>query len=114
MLRKRTNESFSIGAISRPTDRKELIMKIKVAFCAAGLSLALPFAAFAQSGDAKYCAALSDKYTTYAQSSGGKSHNTPPADIANAMSKCSTNASASIPVLEKALNDAKVTLPAHS
>jgi len=87
---------------------------IKTAICVAGLSLAIPLVAFAQSGDAKYCAALSDKYTTYAQASGGRSHNTPPADVATAMSQCSSNASASIPVLEKALNAAKITLPARS
>jgi hypothetical protein len=73
--------------------------------------VALPLAASAQSNDSKYCSALSDNYNTYVLASGGRSHNTASPDIANAMSKCSSNAAAAIPVLEKALNDAKVSLP---
>jgi hypothetical protein len=76
--------------------------------------VALPFAASAQSKDSKYCSALGDKYNTYVLSSGGKSHNTTPPDIANAISKCSSDSASAIPVLEKALNAAKVSLPARS
>lgn len=76
--------------------------------------VALPFAASAQSNDSKYCSALGDKYNTYVLSSGGKSHNTAPPDVANALSKCSSDAAGAIPVLEKALNDAKVSLPSRS
>lgn len=89
-------------------------MKIISVFSIAGLAVALPVVAFAQTGDSKYCAALSDKYSTYAQNSGGKSHNTPPPDVATAMTKCQSDASSAIPVLEKALNDAKVALPPRS
>jgi hypothetical protein len=87
------------------------VMKIKAAFFIVGLAVTLPLVVLAQTGDSKYCAALSDKYATYAQSSGGKSHNTPPADVAAAMTKCQTDASSAIPVLEKALKEAKVDLP---
>jgi hypothetical protein len=73
----------------------------------------LPFAASAQSNDSKYCTALSDKYNTYVLASGGRSHNTASPDIANAISRCSSDAAAAIPVLEKALGDAKVSLPSR-
>ena len=68
-------------------------------------SLVIPFAALAQSADAKYCAALSAEYRKLnpAQSSGAE---------ADAMAKCAAGDTATgIPILEKALKDAKVTLP---
>jgi len=74
----------------------------------------LPFAAFAQSNDSAYCTALGDKYNTYVLSSGGRSHNTAPPDVATAISKCSSDPASAIPVLEKTLNNAKVSLPARS
>jgi hypothetical protein len=86
-------------------------MKIKVACLLAGLSCALSMTASAQSGDSKYCSALSNKYETYAQDNGGRSHNAPPANVASAMSKCSSDPASAIPVLEGALNNAKVALP---
>jgi hypothetical protein len=89
----------------------EIIMKTFAKTLVACAALVLPFAASAQSNDAKYCGALGDKYTTYVLGSGGRSHNTASPDITNAISRCSSNAAASIPVLEKALTDAKVNLP---
>jgi hypothetical protein len=86
-------------------------MKVKVACLLASLSFALSTTAFAQSGDSKYCTALSNKYQTYAQDNGGRSHNTPSAAVASAMSKCSSDPASAIPVLEGALNSAKVSLP---
>jgi hypothetical protein len=86
-------------------------MKIRIACLLASLSFALSMTASAQSGDSKYCSALSNKYQTYAQDNGGKSHNAPPADVASAMSKCSSDPASAIPVLEGALNNAKVALP---
>jgi hypothetical protein len=88
-------------------------MNAKNAFAAAGLSLVLPVAASAQSADSKYCSALSQSYEKYAQDNGGKSHNAPPADVGAAMGNCATNPTSAIPVLEKALKDAKVSLPAR-
>ncbi len=81
--------------------------------CLFALTVGFPIASSAQSSDAKYCSALSDKYTNYAQDNGGKTHNAPPADVAAAMSKCSSDPASSIPVLEHALNAAKVSLPAR-
>ena len=73
-----------------------------------GMSLLLPLAASAQSNDAKYCAALTDSYKNYvgpsdAQHKGAQRN----AKIGEAMDKCD------IPVLEKALKDAKVDLPSR-
>ena len=62
--------------------------------------------AFAQTTDAAYCAALSAKYREYIGS--GQADATASA----AMAQCSSgNTAAGIPTLEKALKDAKVTLP---
>src|SRR5580700_2504253 len=66
---------------------EEEVMNFKVACLLAGLSFALSMTASAQSADSKYCSALSNKYQTYAQDNGGKSHNAPPADVASAISK---------------------------
>lgn len=88
-------------------------MNKKTGALIAGLSMALPLAAFGQSADTKYCSALSSQYATYAQNNGGKSHNAPPADVATAMSQCDSNAASGIPILEKALTNAKVALPAR-
>jgi hypothetical protein len=71
-------------------------------------SIALPFAAFAQSADAKYCETLSVEYRKLnTDASTG-----PQAD---AMAQCKAgNTAAGIPVLEKALKDGKVTLPSRN
>ena len=71
-------------------------------------ALALPFAAFAQSSDADYCNKLSATYR-----SGVMANSTPQAQVPEAMSKCATSPATSIPVLEKALTDNKVTLPSR-
>lgn len=74
---------------------------------AAGVALALPFgAAFAQSADdVNYCNSLSASVRTINRG------NTPQGSVATAMAQCSANPGASIPVLEKELTDAKVSLP---
>jgi len=64
-----------------------------------------PFATFAQSSDATYCQALAKLYreVNKATASGA---------AAEAMNQCNQgNTAAGIPVLEKALTDAKVSLP---
>lgn len=71
----------------------------------------LPATAWAQSNDSKYCAALGERYNTYVLGTGGRSHNTASPDVASAISKCSSDAATAIPILEKALNDAKAGLP---
>jgi hypothetical protein len=83
--------------------------------------LALPFAAaltlgpaYAQSPDAAYCKALTDKYTTYVHDK--DSHRPMPsnAGIDTAIAKCQAgDTAAGIPVLEKALTNAQVALPSR-
>jgi hypothetical protein len=76
---------------------------IAIAFCA---SLALPVAANAQSSDAAYCEALSRLYAREVGFNPGSG------DVPIAVAKCKEgDTAAGIPVLEKALKDAKVTLP---
>lgn len=69
-------------------------------------AIALPFAAFAQSADTTYCNALSETYRKAVGSNASTA-----AGVPEAMAGCATNPGASIPVLEKALTDQKVTLP---
>jgi hypothetical protein len=76
------------------------------------LALALPTVTFAQSDDAKYCTALSDKYQRYVSSNDPHYRlPTPPTEVSVAMSKCQANWASAIPVLEKALQGAKLDLP---
>ena len=76
----------------------------KLVIClSAGVVLALPLAASADDGS--YCKALADAWRkTNSQSMA--------ADVPEAINQCNKgNTAAGIPVLEKALKDAKVTLP---
>jgi len=69
--------------------------------------VALPFAATAQSSDAKYCQALTDAYRQSIPNGVNSD-----AVVPVAISKCASgDTAAAIPVLEKALIDAKVSLP---
>jgi hypothetical protein len=70
--------------------------------------IALPFAAVAQSNDVEYCNKLSATYRSVVMGNA-----TPQASVPEAMSKCATSPATSIPVLEKALTDNKVTLPSR-
>jgi hypothetical protein len=77
----------------------------------AGVSIALPLAASAQSNDVKYCQALLTKYDTFfvRSSSHGPRRGDSAAEVA--ASKCREGDPAGIPGLEKALQDAKIDLP---
>jgi hypothetical protein len=73
----------------------------------AGMVLA-PFTAFGQSADAKYCQSLADLYRT-------TNKQNMDANVPEAINQCNKgNTAAGIPVLEKALTDAKVALPARN
>ena len=72
-------------------------------------SVALPFTAFAQMSDTDYCNALTKLYREVVPST-----QTPDVTVPEAISKCATSPASSIPVLEKALQDNKVTLPKRS
>jgi hypothetical protein len=71
-----------------------------------GMALALPLSAFAQSAEAKYCMALASKWEEYV----GRGQ-TPDASQSAAAAKCKNGDTSGIPVLEKALQDNKITLP---
>ena len=64
-----------------------------------------PFTAFGQSTHAKYCQSLADLYRTTNQQNMD-------ATMPEAINQCNKgNTAAGIPVLEKALKEAKVALP---
>jgi hypothetical protein len=71
-----------------------------------GIAMLLSPGAFAQSSDVDYCNKLSQAYRASIAP-----NTTPSAAVPEAMSKCATDPKGSIPVLEKALTDGKVTLP---
>ena len=77
--------------------------------CAA--ASALPVSAFAQSDNA-YCSALAQKYERYVGDNLVQ-HRSQQRDatVDAAITACPTNASASIPVIEQALKNARVDLP---
>jgi hypothetical protein len=77
----------------------------------AGLSMALPLAASAQSPDAKYCQALLTKYDTYILKASGHSPRRGDTAAEVAATKCRNGDSAGIPELERALQNAKIELP---
>lgn len=75
-------------------------------------ALALPVTTWAQAGDTGYCQALSDKYQRYVVGTSGTGRSSAPnLKVSEASSKCSSDAGGSIPVLEKALKDARLDLP---
>jgi len=80
---------------------------IGIVLCA---SVAVPLFAYAQApADVAYCKKLSKTY----RESAAHSRSSRTATVPEAMSKCETAPQSSIPVLEKALTDGKVTLPAR-
>ncbi len=98
-------------------------MKSFHVFSIVGVSLALPLVALAQTSgttmsDGQYCLALSNKYSTYVGASANTSTRGMPGpniDAQIAIDKCKAgNTAAGIPVLEKALKDAKLDLPPRS
>ena len=93
-----------IASAELPVLRRNIMKALATAaICAA---IALPFTAFAQSADTKYCQALSESYrNTIAKTA------TPNNQVPVAMSKCATAPLEGIPALEKALKDGKVALP---
>jgi len=77
------------------------------------LAALLPFGASAQTSDADYCKALTQKYETYVSNmSVGHSAGSGTIDASVAISQCRDgNRASGIPVLEKRLRDARIDLP---
>jgi hypothetical protein len=91
-------------------------LKTQIAPLIAGLSLAvaLPVFAqsvFAQSADAKYCADLKDKIEQYISDGNEKGSVATSLDVEIAKGKCRSDPASAIPVFEKALKNARITLP---
>src|SRR5476649_2143852 len=80
-----------------------------------GLGLALPQTAAAQPrpGDRQYCDTLIEMYRTYInEPNQGREQRPPNVGPEVAIAKCQTgDTAAGIPILEKALRDARFTLP---
>jgi hypothetical protein len=74
-------------------------------------SLVVPAAVMAQSADSKYCGALADKYDAYIETAGDKGGRPTPVDIVKAVESCKSDPAPAIPVLEKALKAARLSLP---
>ena len=82
--------------------------------CILLLAAAGSLPAEAQSNDTAYCSALAQKYQQYVGDNAAQ-HRGQQRDssIDTAIAQCSTNSAAAIPVLERALQNAKVELPPH-
>jgi len=78
------------------------------------VAAALPAAALAQSADTTYCRALSATYNKYVNNPSNARGKPPVAKVGRAQSQCDDNPAAAIPVLEKALRDARISLPPRS
>ncbi|MBS0220635.1 MAG: hypothetical protein JSR91_07830 [Proteobacteria bacterium] len=92
-------------------------MKIQSFGLAAALALASVSTASAQSKDVAYCQALASKYQTFLSHGSGGRHggtNDQNANARMAADKCMKGDTSGIPVLEHALNDAKIELPTRS
>lgn len=87
-------------------------MNVSIKWMLPMLAFSLPFAASAQSDDAAYCAALSEKYTRYLGMNQGRGVQPQSLDAQVAVQKCAAgDAAGSIPALEKALQGARLELP---
>jgi hypothetical protein len=90
-------------------------MNIRTACFFSIAAVALPFtAAHAQSSDAAYCRALADNYTTYVNDPNSRRPQPANAEVQSAIAKCQAgDTAAGIPPLEKALTNARITLPSR-
>ncbi len=78
------------------------------------LVLAMTLPASAQQSDAAYCQALARKYQRYVgDDDARRKGQVRDARIDTAIARCSSDNAAAIPVLEQALKEAKIDLPAH-
>ncbi|GHV25457.1 MAG: hypothetical protein ISP49_18020 [Reyranella sp.] len=78
------------------------------------VAFSLPTAAFAQSSDAKYCAALVSKYEQYLDQNQRRGEAPQSLEAKAGVEKCKAGDASGIPAIEKALKDAKLQLPART
>jgi|FEC22Drversion2_1045045.scaffolds.fasta_scaffold00125_74 hypothetical protein len=92
-----------------------MLAKSAVAIVATGIAVGLVSVTTgsAQTSDSAYCKALADRYERYvATSSAGLGQLQAPLRVSQAINQCRAgNAAASTPVLERALQEAKIGLP---
>ena len=92
-------------------------MKILSVCLATGLALAFISPVYAQGNDVAYCHALASKYQRYLAYGAGGRHggvDDQNIDARLAVDKCNAGDTSGIPVLEQALKDGKIELPARS
>ena len=77
-------------------------------------AVSLPGVASAQSSDADYCRALVSKYEQYLDMSSKRGRQPQSADAREAVAKCKVGDTSGIPGIEKALTDAKFSLPSRA
>jgi hypothetical protein len=105
--------SSRTSAVDGPSDRKERTMKKTLHACLiAGVALALPLSASAQSTDSSYCSALANKYAGFLVAT-NQQHQDPQAISARAgAEQCRAgNTAVGIPLLESSLRNAGIDLP---
>jgi hypothetical protein len=90
----------------------ENAMKVMTALLLSAAILLLPVIALAQANDAAYCAALSEKFDSYLDTAGDKGGRATPTEVVVAQGK--SDPASAIPVLEKALKAARLSLPSRS
>jgi len=80
------------------------------------VAVLMPFGVSAQTSDAKYCQALSQKYEAYISSrTVGRTPGQGTVDGSVAIEQCKAgNTASAIPVLEHKLRDARIDLPPRS
>lgn len=89
---------------------------VTIRLFAVAIALSMSSAAFAQTAsksDSDYCVALSHQYDKYVNDPNAHRPEATPADVGTAKGKCASDPKSAIPVLEKALTDKKVSLPAR-
>lgn len=87
-------------------------MMIKGLLAVAAVSL--PGIASAQSSDADYCRALVSKYNQYLDMSSKRGRQPQSLEAREAVAKCQVGDASGIPGIEKALQDAKFSLPSRA
>jgi hypothetical protein len=92
----------------------ENIMKGPTVGLLAGIAVILPAAAFAQSSDRDYCRALVAKYEGYLDQSQRRGEAPQSLDAKLGVEKCKAGDVSGIPAIEKALENAKLSLPSRS
>jgi hypothetical protein len=91
----------------------ESTMKAMTALLFVAALVLSPARALAQANDAAYCAALSEKFDSYLDTAGDKGGRATPTDVVMAQGKCKSDPTSAIPVLEKALKAARLSLPSR-